>query len=148
MFVPSPLLSLLHQLGVPDISFFTLTWPAKHSPNQGWEPTCRLHLYPYDWCILFSKHRTPGGRFNIKMSSYQYRDPHVNSSPPSAAYMRQWNGSSLVQVKACRLIGAKPLPEPMMDYCQMDSWEHISVKFESEFCHFHSRKCNSKMSSA
>ena len=29
-----------------DIPLFTLTWPAKHSPNQGWESTHRLHLYP------------------------------------------------------------------------------------------------------
>ena len=31
-------------------------------------------------------------------------------------------------------------PEPMLAYCQLDSWEHISVKFELEFYHFHSRK--------
>ena len=37
----------------------------------------------------------------------------------------------------CHLVGTKPLPEPMLAYCQLDSWEHISVKFESEFCHFH-----------
>ena len=54
----------------------------------------------------------------------------MNSSPHSAAYMRRWTGSSLVQVMACRLFGAKPLPEPMMAYCQLDSWEQISVKFE------------------
>ena len=65
----------------------------------------------------------------------------LNSSPPSATYMRQWTGSSLIQVMACRLFGAKPLPEPMLAYCQLDSWEHISVEFESEFCYFHSRKC-------
>ena len=29
-----------------DIPLFTLTWPAKHSSNQGWESTHRLHLYP------------------------------------------------------------------------------------------------------
>ena len=28
----------------------------------------------------------------------------------------------------------------MLAYCQSDSWEQISVKFESEFYHFHSRK--------
>ena len=67
-----------------------------------------------------------------------------NSSPPSAAYMRQWIGPSLVQVLACRLFGAKPLPEPMLAYWQLDSWEQISVKFESEFYHFHSRKCTWK----
>ena len=61
----------------------------------------------------------------------------TNSSPPSAAYMRQWVGSSLVQVMASRLFGAKPLPEPMLAYCQLDSWKYISVKFEPEFYHFH-----------
>ena len=32
-----------------------------------------------------------------------------NSSPPSAAYMRQWIRSALVQIMVCRLFGAKPL---------------------------------------
>ena len=39
------------------------------------------------------------------------------------------------------LFGAKPLSEPMLEHCQLDSWEQISVKFKSEFYHFHSRKC-------
>ena len=53
--------------------------------------------------------------------------------------MHQWIGSALLQIMACRLFGAKPLSEPMLAYCQLDSWEQISVK--SEFYHFHSRKC-------
>ena len=36
------------------------------------------------------------------------------------------------------LFSTKPLP--MLAYCQLDSWKQISVKFELEFCHFHSRK--------
>ena len=44
----------------------------------------------------------------------------VNSSPPSAAYMRQSIGSALVQMMACRLFGAKPLSKPMLGYCQLD----------------------------
>ena len=32
----------------------------------------------------------------------------LSSSPPSATYMRQWIGSALVQIMACRLCGAKP----------------------------------------
>ena len=55
------------------------------------------------------------------------------SSPPIAAYMRQGTGSALVQVMACRLFGAEPLTEPMLVYCQLDSSEQISVKFESKF---------------
>ena len=64
----------------------------------------------------------------------------INSSPPSATYMCQWTGSALFQVMACRLFGAKPLPEPVLAYCQLESWEQISVNFESEFYHSHSRK--------
>ena len=47
-FVLSPLLLHPRLLGTfrSDIPFFTLTWPAKDSPNQGWESTHRLHLYP------------------------------------------------------------------------------------------------------
>ena len=62
-------------------------------------------------------------------------------TPLSAAYTRQWTGSTLVQVMASRLFGAKPLPEPMVAFCQLDPWEQISVKFESEFYHCHPRKC-------
>ena len=65
----------------------------------------------------------------------------ITSSPPSAAYMHQWTGSALVQVMACRLFGAKPLPEPMLVDCQLESWKQVSVKFGSEFYHFYSRKC-------
>ena len=39
-----------------------------------------------------------------------------NSSPPSAVYMRQWTGSALGQIMACRLGGAEPLSEPMLEY--------------------------------
>ena len=29
----------------------------------------------------------------------------------------------------CRLLGAKPLSDAMLAYCQLDPWELISVKF-------------------
>ena len=64
-----------------------------------------------------------------------------NSPPPSAAYMRQLTGSTLVQVVACGLCGAKPLYKRMQAYFYLKSWEHVSVTFESEFFRFHSRKC-------
>ena len=47
----------------------------------------------------------------------------VNTSPDSVAHMRQWIGSALVQLMACRLFGAKPLPKPTLDYYQMDPQE-------------------------
>ena len=45
---------------------------------------------------------------------------YIKSSPLSAAYMRRWTGSALVQVMACHLFGAKPLPWPILTYSQFD----------------------------
>ena len=42
---------------------------------------------------------------------------------------------------ACCLVGADPLPEPMLLYCKLGSREQVSVKFKSKFYHFNSRKC-------
>ena len=60
--------------------------------------------------------------------------------------MKSFNSSHLVPhicVNSSHLVphGAKPSPEPMLDYCQLNSWEQVSVKCESEFYHFHLRKC-------
>ena len=82
--------------------------------------------------------KTPQKNVHIRKLLLLYM---LNSFPPSATYMRQWMGSALLQIMARRLFGAKPLSEPMLSYCQLDSWEHISVKFELEFDHFHARKC-------
>ena len=46
-----------------------------------------------------------------------------DSSPPSAAYLRQWIRSGLVQIMACRLFGAKSLSKPAVGYCQLDPEE-------------------------
>ena len=47
-------------------------------------------------------------------------DNLFNSSTHSAAFMRHWIGSALVQIMACRLFGAKPLSKPMLGYWQLD----------------------------
>ena len=44
---------------------------------------------------------------------------------PSAAYMRQWIGSALVQIMACRLVGAKPLSKLMLGYHLLDFWNKL-----------------------
>ena len=79
--------------------------------------------------------------FPGKLSFSTRRICLFNSSPPSATYMSQWIWSALVLIMVCRLFGVKPLSEPVLGYCQLNSWEQISVKFEWEFYHFHSRKC-------
>ena len=37
-------------------------------------------------------------------------------------------GSALIRVMVSRLLGAKPLPEPVLNYNQLDPWEQTSVK--------------------
>ena len=64
-----------------------------------------------------------------------------NSSSLSAAYIRQWIVSALVQIMACRLCGAKPSSEPMLDYYQLDPLEQSPMKFKSKYKLFHSWKC-------
>ena len=64
----------------------------------------------------------------------------INSLKPSDAYMRHQPRSSLVQILACRVIGAKPLSEPILYYCQLDPKEQTSVKLYSNLRHFHSGK--------
>ena len=63
----------------------------------------------------------------------------LNSSPPGAAYMRQWTWSALIQIMASRLDGAKPLSEPMLTYCQLDPKEYISMEFYLKTKYHYSR---------
>ena len=44
---------------------------------------------------------------------------------------------------ACRLVGAKPLSEPMLEYCQLDPWE-TSIEIHT----FSFKKIHLKISSA
>ena len=53
----------------------------------------------------------------------------VNSSAPSAAYMRWRTRSTLVRVIARCLFDAKPLPNPMLISCQLDLYEQTLVNF-------------------
>ena len=47
---------------------------------------------------------------------------HKHSFSTSAAYMRQWIRSALVQIMFCRLLGAKPSSEPMLGYWDIVNW--------------------------
>ena len=60
--------------------------------------------------------------------------------PPSMPYMSvNWisNGSGNM---ACRLFGAKPLPDWMLIYCKFDRKKQIYVKCVSKCLHFHFKK--------
>ena len=72
----------------------------------------------------------------------------LNPLPPSAAYMRQWTGSSLLLVTACRLYGTKPLPKPILCYCQFDYCEHFFSWNLNQILSFTFKEIHLKMSSA
>ena len=65
----------------------------------------------------------------------------ITSLRSSNANMHPQTEPSLVRIMACRLLGAKPLSEPMMAVYLLVPWEQFSVKFESKYCNFLSRKC-------
>ena len=114
------------------------------------------HYMNQCWNIVISNLRNKL-QWNLKRNSYIFIQENAfenvvrkmaaimpdasNSSPPSATYIHQWTRSAGVQVMACRLSGAKPLPEPMLIYCQLDPQEQTSMKSESKYKIFRSRKC-------
>ena len=86
----------------------------------------------FDWLYIFVAYNTFSvllaivlklitRQFLQYISPELWRVSHFNSSAPNAAYMRQWMGPALVQIMACRLVGAKPLSKAMRDDCQLDS---------------------------
>ena len=71
------------------------------------------------WYLLWFVVKYPW-LFFAWMSTHIGRQIVFNSCPPTAAYMRQCIGSALVQILACRLFGAKPLPKPVLGYCKLE----------------------------
>ena len=107
------------------------------SPNPEWSLLNLQHIfgnYTFEITTTF-----PRGQWVIE---------DINSSPPIAIYMHWWTWSTLVQVVACHLSGATPLPAPMLPYYQLDAWEQTSVNFESKIKNFSFIKMHLKLSPA
>ena len=87
--------------------------------------------------IILDNQKSLSNWFGLLLYSHlSGHDEIINPSPLSAVYMRQWNGSALVQVMVCRLIDAKPLPDLIVTYCQLNKlqWNLIGQKFHSWKC--------------
>ena len=131
-FVSMPSIAL-----VCEYHFLTFGVMEGHSP---WQTHAHAHRNSYTciWCI-HTMHRICGIYLDWVMRHYTTiyvdvkRGRYSTHLPPSAAYMRRWTGSALVHVMACRLSGAKPLPEPLLPCCQLDPWEQTLVKLESKY---------------
>ena len=72
-----------------------------------------LYSYRYTTCQskLFTEPQYP--KFFWRYIFWIFHG-HFNSFPSSAAYMRQWIGSTLIQIMAYRLFDAKPSSKPMI----------------------------------
>ena len=98
---------------------------------------CQAGKFSNFSCLKVVKDKIWAGKFS-----------NLNSSPPSAAYMRQWIGSALVQIMACRLFGAKPLSKPLLGYCQLNPQEQTSSETLIKIQKFSFTKIHLKISSA
>ena len=113
-----------------------ITWNNVALSSLG---SCCNHLWAISQEML--KISVSDMSLNIPNLRLQPHLPRLNLSPPSTTYMRQWIGSALVQIMACCLFDSKSLSEPMLGYCELDTQEQTSVKFQSKYKTFHSQKC-------
>ena len=137
MTVPCPNIFKSFDLTFKNVTLFVITFSmfVLDKRNTSWlcdrcQPARNHAVFLWNDDIIWGE-LNPNG-FNLEL---------LNSLRSSDAYMRQYNISTLVQIKACRLAGAKPLFGPMMKYCSLDSWKQTSVQSQSKYIHFHSGKC-------
>ena len=146
-------LGVAHAPGMPG----TFSSPSRVSDPDMHHGTCVTHV---PWCMLgsltsdFLWSRWRGKRYRhsacathnlayllrghcyrhvIVASHWTMITTLLNSLKRSDTYMRHWNKPSLVQIIACRLFGAKPLPEPLLFYCKLDPKYDIRRNFNRKF---------------
>ena len=125
-------------------NFLILHWLCGQESNIRASRFYKL-IVPYLWWIKMKKQVILKNGLNSGFSVWCGPvENTLNSSLPSAAYMRQWIRSALVQIMACHLFDAKPLSKPILGYCQLAPQEETSVKFSSKYKAFHSQKCIGK----
>ena len=73
--------------------------------NYNWN----FNLYPGGSCFCLTWLAYTGSNANPT--------DKINTLRHGDAYLRRWTGLSLVQIMACCLFGAKPLPETKLEYC-------------------------------
>ena len=101
--------------------------------NTGAWKYCESAHWALNWVLIKVESRGQRGLF-IEWYTWQkhWHWSDINSSPPTAAYMRQQTGSALVQIMACCLFGAKPSPEPMLSIGPLETnFSEIEVKIQN-----------------
>ena len=110
-------------------------WVISHHSDEG-----RVGVSPANFrlSMISNNHSSPDDVIqNNRWYLAKYRGTsRLESLRPTDVCACQQTIESLVKIMACCLFGAKPLPKPILTYCQLDPNE-IYLKFKS----FHSRKC-------
>ena len=115
---------------LPVTGEFSAQRPVTRSFDVFFDLHLNKQLSKQSWCWWFETlSRSLWRHCNDELSLDKLKNWFISSSPPSAAYTRQWIGSALVQIMAGCLFGAKPLSKPMLDCHQLGPWEQTSVKF-------------------
>ena len=59
----------------------------------------------------------------------------------SDAYMRQLTQQTLFMIITSQILYAKQISKPMLTYCKLNYWEHISIKIEHKYNDFSYNNC-------
>ena len=103
--------------------------PWTYDSNESYAKICLSHWQfylprPIRWWYIWSpEYHFHTGGFHSLWISVPLLALSVNPLRPSDPLMRRQTSSTLVQIMACRLFGAKPLSKPMLTYCQLEPWE-------------------------
>ena len=113
-------------ISVTQKHFIFWTWPSFDRCHRSWAAVtpvkCRCDWKNQTgtfaiWKILLTAELTNEALVTPTPGASKWT---LNSLRPGDAYMRQLTIPSLVQIMAYRLSGAKPLSEPMLEYCKFD----------------------------
>ena len=109
------------------------TCPLSMLDKGNWDQF-RFKDRPSEYCDFHYKHTT------VVIMSYLYNEnPYTdNTSRPDDANIRQWTGSSLVQLMFCRIFRAKLLPDLTLMYNRLDKIQ-CSSNQTTKILQFHSR---------
>ena len=90
---------------------------------------------------IYNKHRRwPHAAIKASCIRCHLRVIDINTWRHGDQYVHQWTASSLVQIMAWHLFGAKPLSELMMPYCQSEPKGKNLWNLNQNSKHFPSRK--------
>ena len=105
----------------------TVPWPDPSLFMTLWNSLDMLQIITTKIITLSGKILLPWNVNSLRLSgtSVNYA---INSLRPSDAYRRWYTRPSLVQIIACQLLMAKPLSEPVLEYC----WLGLGKKLQGD----------------